>query len=304
MENNISEIRTIILCKGIQASGKTTWAKEQLKKYPGKYKRANRDDLRVAIDGDLYSWDNEKFITKIWDQIVIKALTQGYDIISDDTNLNRKVWGHVTEIAKNIGNVRVIEKYFPVTLKEAIKRNSERDRKVPENVVKDFFKKYIDMKEVPVRNDFFPRELPSYKKEDSDKIKAILVDVDGTIALNVTGRSYYDMTKTLEDKPNLPICNLVRMLSKNHSVVFVSGREDSAKEDTKLWFTEYDIPFDEIFMRKTGDSRKDFVVKEEIYAKYIKNDFDIRYVIDDKRQVVDMWRRLGLCCLQVAPGDF
>lgn len=57
-------------------------------------------------------------------------------------------------------------------------------------------------------------------------------------------------------------------------------------------------------MRPEGDERKDSIVKQEIYEKYIKDRYNVRFVLDDRNQVVDMWREVGLKVLQVAPGDF
>jgi hypothetical protein len=57
-------------------------------------------------------------------------------------------------------------------------------------------------------------------------------------------------------------------------------------------------------MREAGDSRKDSIVKQELYERHIKPSYDVFVVLDDRNQVVDMWRSLGLVCLQVAPGDF
>ena len=57
-------------------------------------------------------------------------------------------------------------------------------------------------------------------------------------------------------------------------------------------------------MRKTGDNRKDCVVKREIFDAEIKDKYYIKFILDDRNQVVDMWRKMGLTCLQVADGDF
>jgi hypothetical protein len=59
-----------------------------------------------------------------------------------------------------------------------------------------------------------------------------------------------------------------------------------------------------LFMRKSGDYRKDSVVKKEIYERHIKEDFNVEFVLDDRDQVVKMWREQGLVCLQVAEGNF
>ena len=57
-------------------------------------------------------------------------------------------------------------------------------------------------------------------------------------------------------------------------------------------------------MRKEGDNRPDEVVKEEIFNENIRGNYSVRFVLDDRSKVVDMWRQLGLKCLQVAEGDF
>jgi len=306
-EVNQFEVRTIIICIGIPASGKSTWSLKQLKKYPGKYKRTNRDSLRAMLDGDLHNWDNEKFVVKLRNTIIERSLREGFDVIVDDTNFKSNNWTEICAIAKRVGNVRVMEKNFPIDLKTALKRNDKREKRVPPEVIENFYKKYIQNKHHEDRDEFFPfPEHPTYKEHDSKKKNAIIVDVDGTIALNVSGRSPYDMTRLLEDAPNLPICNLVKEFhQKGYAIIIVSGREDCGKDDTEIWLKINEIPYEQLFMRKTGDHRKDFIIKEEIYHQYIEQEYDVRYVLDDRKQVVEIWRdKLQLCCLQVAFGDF
>ena len=58
-------------------------------------------------------------------------------------------------------------------------------------------------------------------------------------------------------------------------------------------------------MRGAGDYRKDDEVKYDMYKTYIEDEYFIHYVLDDRQQVVDMWRdKCKLTCFQVAPGDF
>jgi len=59
-----------------------------------------------------------------------------------------------------------------------------------------------------------------------------------------------------------------------------------------------------LFMRPDGDFRADNIVKQEIYDTHIKGKHDVLFVMDDRQQVVDMWRRNGLTCFQVAEGNF
>lgn len=58
-------------------------------------------------------------------------------------------------------------------------------------------------------------------------------------------------------------------------------------------------------MREAGNNEKDSIIKRRLFDTYIKDKYDIQFVLDDRNQVVDMWRKdLGLCCLQVDYGDF
>jgi hypothetical protein len=51
-------------------------------------------------------------------------------------------------------------------------------------------------------------------------------------------------------------------------------------------------------------NRKDAIMKEELYRQHIEGKYNIKFVLDDRQQVVDMWRGLGLTVFQVDEGDF
>jgi hypothetical protein len=92
-----------------------------------------------------------------------------------------------------------------------------------------------------------------------------------------------------------------------YEVVFVSGREDKYESQTRRFiakcFPDFKFGY-ELHMRKTDDFRKDAIIKEEIYKEHIEGKVNVLMVLDDRNQVVDFWRELGLTCFQVAPGNF
>lgn len=135
---------------------------------------------------------------------------------------------------------------------------------------------------------------------------AILVDVDGTLAHNDGHRSVYDYSKVYDDKVKEDIAEIVRTYAAGgyHRIIIMSGREDSCEDETARWLTDNDIPWNEIHMRKTGDHRKDSIVKLELFDKFVRNNYRVEFVLDDRDQVVEAWRSIGLTCLQVAPGAF
>jgi hypothetical protein len=70
-----------------------------------------------------------------------------------------------------------------------------------------------------------------------------------------------------------------------------------------MWLDNY-ITYDHLFMRPEKDMRPDNIVKAELFDQYVRDNFDVRFVLDDRDQVVDMWRAMGIKTLQVEPGAF
>ncbi len=139
-----------------------------------------------------------------------------------------------------------------------------------------------------------------------NKQKAIIVDIDGTLADMRGVRGPFDWDKVHLDRPHEDVIELVRDLRslKKYKIIITTGRDGVCEEATKEWVLEHGVNYDEFFIRKAGDFRKDSIIKSEIYMDYIRPKYDVKFVIDDRNQVVEMWRSLGLRVLQVAPGDF
>jgi len=109
------------------------------------------------------------------------------------------------------------------------------------------------------------------------------------------------------DPPNQWCLDIVRRFADDHEVIFVSGREEKYRPITLDWLSKYAVcgfkkPI--LFMRSTNDFRPDFLIKKIIYEEHIKGTYKILFVIDDRKQVVDMWRAEGLTVLHCAEGDF
>ena len=134
--------------------------------------------------------------------------------------------------------------------------------------------------------------------------KTVIVDIDGTVATR-TNRTPYDYTKVLDDATKPDVIEVVKALwEAGNEIVFVSARDDQCYDDTFEWLRLHCPPFTKLYMRKTGDLRGDGVVKREIYETHIKPYSEVLCVLDDRQRVVDMWRSLGLTCLQVDYGNF
>lgn len=141
--------------------------------------------------------------------------------------------------------------------------------------------------------------------------RAVIFDVDGTLALRQAfGRGPFDWHRVGEDLPNPAVVELAHLViaAQTHGgpeLIVVSGRDEVCRPETTRWLTERNIFFRELYMRPRNDNRKDSIVKREIYERDIAPHYDVAYVVDDRDQVVRMWREeLGLTCFQVAAGAF
>jgi acid phosphatase class B len=148
------------------------------------------------------------------------------------------------------------------------------------------------------------------RKEIRESRKAIIVDIDGTIATHYDAdgnqlREHHDYAQVGVDLPIPEIIQIVQMYEfRGYHIIIVSGRMDHCREETINWLIANDVEFDELFMRKFKDFRPDNIVKHEIFDQNISEQYDIEFVLDDRDRVVRMWRDLGLRVLQVADGDF
>lgn len=77
----------IILCRGIQGSGKSTWARKWVLEDPEHRVRFNNDDIRNML-GKYWVTSRESLVRFLRDSFVHKAMDDGYDIVIDNMNLS------------------------------------------------------------------------------------------------------------------------------------------------------------------------------------------------------------------------
>lgn len=138
-----------------------------------------------------------------------------------------------------------------------------------------------------------------------DKPAAIIVDIDGTIALR-GDRNPFDEEAVGQDTPNLSVVAVVRAMHRDgYKVIFVSGRTEKSRDATEVWLSvNVPVLYEQLLLRPNADNRPDQVLKMGFYEAFIRDQYSVLCVIDDRQRVVDMWRDLGLTCMQVAPGKF
>lgn len=137
--------------------------------------------------------------------------------------------------------------------------------------------------------------------------RAFICDIDGTLSDHTDLRGHFEYSKVAQDRPIYPVIHMVQALIKKGDwiPIFVSGREEHSRSDTVDWIYAYAGFWpNNLFMRADGDYRKDYLIKHEIFENQIAPCHWVEFAIDDRNQVVEMWRSIGLPCFQVADGNF
>lgn len=284
----------IIMLKGLPASGKSTWAKEQQKQ--GSFVRISKDEIRPMLGG--YSPRREKEVIRIRNRLIEEAIGIRRSVIVDDTNLNPIHERSISQLAKKLGvKFEINDSFLQVSPEECIERDLHRGEKsVGASVIWEMYYKWLA-----------PQNL-KYLEQDFEKPRCVIVDIDGTLAHNTSGRSFYSYEQISKDTPDPFVTCMVDALyhygveqsgERYPKIIIVSGREDSCREETEAWLDKNFIPFDEFYMRKADDHRPDTIVKREIYENHIKDRYAVLGVIDDRPVVCRMWRSLGFRVAQV-----
>jgi predicted kinase len=295
----------LLITRGLPASGKTTFAR---KLQPGVV-RVNRDDLRRMLHGQrLFTQWAEGQVTHAQLAAVEALLRAKADVIVDDTNLRNKTVREWAELAAKFDATFEVHDFTDVPLDECLRRDKGRpeDERVGEDPIRRMHERYLAGKNLPLPVPYVDVGGPGVVyAPDAELPPVVLVDIDGTVAL-MNGRSPYDMTRVGSDLPNPAVIAAVRaMHAAGHAIVFCSGRDDSGRAETQAWLDLFvGVPYEALFMRAEGDSRKDSIVKREIFDTEIRDRWRVVGVFDDRQQVVRMWRALGLTVFQVAEGDF
>lgn len=310
---------SLTLTIGLPASGKTTWAKKIRQEHPNTV-LVSRDALREEFFGEFtnYSQEQERLITSVVEKAVDKALESGGDVIVHDMNLKkayRKRWASYA--VKHGAEFKYIDLTY-VPLEDCLARNLRRfdfgaGRFVPEDVIIDNHKRYISNK-MPVETPDSLVEALKDVAQGHDPYEytpglpeAIIVDIDGTVADCTGVRNPYDTSRYHLDKPNEPVIRAVQeeAYQLNRKILFVSGRDEKFWTITYEWLMEHvKVPVEILAMRPEGDTRRDDIIKLELFDHHIRGNYNISRVYDDRNRVVKAWRSIGLTVFQVAEGDF
>lgn len=283
--------QTVTLYCGVSGSGKSTAAQE-LDKLGWKFVELNRDEWRFTFftngvhDWSLYKFTKEREakVTEKLNELFDYAVSQMLPVIVSNTNLNQKDHTYWKTKAEEAGYEFEV-KYFDITLTEALKRDKKRGAlSVGEDVIFQQWQKWLNITNA---RKYVPNEF---------KPKAIILDIDGTIALT-NGRSHFDYSdEVLTDSPRMDVIELVDSYANTlgAEIICVSGREDKCRDATQQWLDIFCLENTALYMRKTGDRRCDTVIKEEIFWEQLEPCFNIVAAFDDRPRIIRKWRDIGV----------
>ncbi|WVX87568.1 polynucleotide kinase [Vibrio phage EniLVp02] len=321
--------RILYLTVGAPASGKTSHAKTMAAGFAVSgtpFININRDDIRREIHGltdwstYVFSKENEGKVTERAKELFLdfwRAHPHGNAVcVISDTNLNpqlRQVW---YSMASEQPDVEVRHIIFPVDTNTLIKRDAAREMTVGAKVIQSMNNKlFKDPDNIKLVQDVMRQVWQNMLKQYPPKSYHPYFDIDGTLA-EKGSRSAFDESRVSEDTPRLNVCDLHDMYHRAPfagSPMYNTGRTDSCREDTTNWLNKHlttlVVPYaaadNRLLMRRTGDSRPDWYVKFVMLCHRLFRFGQAPLVcIDDRQQVVDMYRALGVEVWQVAEGNF
>lgn len=291
-------MKKMYIVRGLPGSGKSTLAY--------KLYRENNPSVVLSTD-DLvtsdhhYLWSNEYLgLAHQLNQAKAKeACRRNLTVIIDNTNITAKEIQPYADTANEYGYSLHLVQPTNIWSKDAIECFKRNTHNVPLKTIQKMLSLFQSDDDVLNRlklKDVVEKYIPL-----ADKPECIICDLDGTLCDHTGIRSPYDGEKCDQDKCIDPVKDLLEsQYEYQRFIILMSGREEKFKEKTQQWLDKHDIAYDCLFMRKTGDNRRDSIVKLELFNNHIRNKFNVKFVVDDRLQVIkECWRKLGLFVFNV-----
>ncbi|MER5887953.1 AAA family ATPase [Streptomyces sp. NPDC001941] len=297
---------------GLPASGKTTAARRLQEESGGRMRRVNLDDLRGMLDVPdperRRSHAHEQTVLDIQDAAVRSAVEGGFDVVVDNTHLTPHIPRRLKAAVVGLDARFVVHDFTDVPLEECLRRDAARERPVGEEIIRILADKHAKavrggwrltsewLEARPAATPYVP---------DPALPPAVLCDIDGTLALR-GDRGPYDFGRCDEDQLNASVSGALRAFRRadGDTIVLLSGRSEDHRALTEAWLARHEVPYDELWMRASGDGRSDDVVKAELFDAHVRDRYAVRLSLDDRDRVVALWRHIGLPTWQVNYGNF
>lgn len=275
----------VIITKGLQASGKSYFAREWVSQDPSNRVQVEKDEIRKngkLFEGGEYSHrrGDESIVIKERDRLIESALSQGKSVVSSDTNLVQKHVTRISQIARKYGAEVEIKSFLDVPLADLIERDKNRENSVGEQVIRKTFHELV-------------KTMPTFLKYDPNLPMLVVSDLDGTLTTGPKNRSPYDWKKVGQDDINLGLAHVldgIRLMEGYADFFIFSGRDSVCRPETEEWLERHDIDYDLLVMRTENDNRSDAIVKAEFIEEHIRGKYNVLIWFDDRVRVANMLR--------------
>ena len=151
--------------------------------------------------------------------------------------------------------------------------------------------------------------------------KVYVFDLDGTIA-DISHRLHFVKGKPKNwpaffdacdgDSPVEWIVGLMKALDEGvlleeDTILILSGRSNAVRGKTERWLKKHGVPYDQLLMRPEANYRPDEELKLDMLMMWLNSNElyaeDVKFIVDDRQKVVDMWRANGFNVLQCAAWE-
>jgi predicted kinase len=308
--------KLFVMFKGLPGCGKSTVAQDMVNDNQD-FVIVERDSIRENM-GILGTWspERENEVTEKQKDRLHDAMMSGYDVISSDTNFNPKCETLYRKLCQYYGYILHTIDMSDVPIETCIAQDALRTgpKRVGEKVIRDMARRYSIGPYKDKKQPAVPVTDPQDQNLPISTPNCIIVDLDGTVA-KMVDRGPYDFDKVGHDEVRWHVVNVVKALYDFHNpfrrttIVFLSGRDDCAFDDTLYWLI-HEADFHpkafhmKLLMRKTGDKRRDSIVKNEIFDEHIRGKYNVLAAFDDRDQVIrECWLPKGLPVFNVGDGS-
>ena len=137
-------MNTVYILQGLQASGKSTWAKEWVNQDPTRRVIISKDDIRYGL-GHKFEEKLEPLVKTIFDCAVKASMLNEVDIAIDNTNLYPQHVNHIVDLIKDNNSIPTQPRYrwdfvrFYSEPTTCLTRDSRRSDRVGEDVIRKFY---------------------------------------------------------------------------------------------------------------------------------------------------------------------
>lgn len=324
-EIHMAKTGLLTILRGLPGSGKSTHAKALERELDAVVlsRDSMRDMLHPSGHGGVLTSTKEHLISDTLRSMAVRLLGEGREVVIDATNLRDKYVREWARVAHGRGHRFDIGDFRGTALQVCLERNAQRERPVPEEVIRDMHQRFVKGRDLHADNQRIVNEVlagidakpelepaPEYDPKLPD---AYIFDLDGTLAIKHPSRDIYDASKAHLDYVNTPVADVLFELTDCPSGaggavrIYCTGRHEQDRAATEQWL-ETHFAFDpiegDLLLMRQSRGRADWKEKLDLYNEHIRGQYNVLGIWDDRNQVVEMWRSLGLQCYQVAPGNF